>query len=190
MNNKALSQVVTIVIFISLALISISIVWAVFSNVVQEGVEDIDVNSRCVTIDFVIDAAECEKGVGCSVIITRGSGGDVVDGFAIKVVDSTGTISSDVLEVDSEIVALGTGTVTVSSTTIPDTTGGKVVVNAYLTDAQNNNVFCSQSVEYDNPTSTVVIVLPGDGEACTVTEGCQTGFECEGSLCVSIGTPS
>ncbi len=189
MNNKALSQVVTIVVFVSLALIAMGIVWAVVINVVQENVEDVDIDARCLKVGFVIDDAECTKGESCSVTLTRGSGGDPVDGFAVKALDSAGTDSSDVIPVDSNLGALGTDTIIATHASIPDTAGGKVVVNAYFTDSENNNALCSQSVEYNNPTiAGAPVVLPGDGEACTVAQDCQAGFTCDPTTLI-CGSP-
>jgi len=164
MNNKALSQVVTTVVFVSLALIAIGIVWAVINNVVQESVEDVDINAKCLDVGFVIDSAECTEGVSCDITITRGPGGDIINGFTVKALDVTGTDSSNVIEVPSSLPALGTGTITATSTEIPDTTGGKVVVNIYFTDSQNNNAFCSQSVEYNKPITTTTVGAPALAE--------------------------
>lgn len=155
-NNKALSQVVTTVIFVSLALIAIGIVWAVIQGLVQKGSADVDINSKCLAIDFTIDSASCAEATeilngSCDVTVTRKAGGEAVSGFYAKYTNKAGE-ASGLMSAASTIGQLETTSLSfdeIAETPIPTVEGGKVEVTAYLTDASNNPVPCARTVTYN-----------------------------------------
>ncbi len=147
-NNKGMSEVVTTVIFVALALIAIGIVWAVIQGLVQRGASDVTSTEDCLKIDVSPIAASC-TGLDCSISLSRKSGGDAIKGVKIVFKDASGA-SGTVIDYPQNIEALGT--VVLDSTDIAElgavgTTGlpTKVDINSYILDTSGNEFICSQT---------------------------------------------
>ncbi len=151
-NTKGMSEVVTTVIFVSLALIAIGIVWAVINGVVQRGSADVTSTETCLKFDVSPTAATCVVN-DCSVTLYRKSGGADIKGVKIVFKDATGA-SGDVIDYPLNIEALKT--VVLDKTTVPaladvKTTGAptSVDVNAYVLDASGNEYICTQTKSFN-----------------------------------------
>lgn len=146
-NRKGLSQVVTTVIFVSLALIAIGIVWAVINNLVQQGAADVEAQSQCLNVDVRANAVVENSSAlsNYTVTLNRAGGGGDIEGT--KIVLFAETESSDVLDIDGNIAPLGTTNTYVESITTTDTDGltgaDKIEVTPYVTDDQGNEVTCA-----------------------------------------------
>jgi hypothetical protein len=147
MNKKAMSQVVTTVIFISLALIAIGIVWTVINNLVQSGTDDVEIQSKCVKISLNIESATCNATTGtCNVTVSRSAGGGEIEGAVVIVSDGSNSDSIEdqfadlgTLESRTELISYSSNTVTGAPTSIK--------VAAHF-DVNGVNEYCPQVAEY------------------------------------------
>ncbi len=149
-NKKALLQVVTTVIFISLALIAIGIVWAVIQGLIQGGASDVSVNSKCLKVDLSIDGASCNDTTHvCTVVVKRNAGGEVLSGVKVQVLNASGS-SSGVIESKTALNELETKTITVSIPSNSNVTkANKVEVTPYFNDAENVAFACPSTAEFN-----------------------------------------
>ena len=63
MDKRGLDAVVTTLIIILLVLVAVGIIWVVVRNVVQQGSEQIDISSKCLSVDVQavsVTALTCE----------------------------------------------------------------------------------------------------------------------------------
>ena len=189
MNNKGLSQVVTTVVFISLALIAIGIVWAVVSGVVEGEAENTGIQNQCLAVSLTIDRVACDADE-CDVQISRGAGGGEIDGLRVTL--SNG-ISSESVDQLNSLDALGTTTVQVTSGTITDlTTVNNAKIAAYVVDSSGDITLCQASIkETTNIGSLSAAANPvtnlADGADCDVDTECTSGI-CHGtaSVCTDL----
>ena len=91
-NQKGLSLIVTLLMIILLIFVAIGIFWYVTRNVLEEGTEQFELGSKCLSIDVRATAVTCNLGV-CDVTYTRRAGGDDIGG--IKFIFSDGTTSTE-----------------------------------------------------------------------------------------------
>ena len=141
MDKRGLDAVVTTIIMILLVLVAIGIIWVVVRNVVQQGSEQIDINSKCLAID--LRAVSVVPTVGqagnYSVTLRRGAGGDVIGG--VKVAIFNDTANGGVVEFGDALDQLETSTQTV----VGVTGANKIEYTAYFVDASGNPSVCSQT---------------------------------------------
>ena len=154
-NKKGLSQVVTTVIFVSLALIAIGIVWAVINNLVQEGAEGADIQNKCLSIQLEIESVTCDDNTAdCAILINRKAGGGVIDGIRAVITDGTTTES---LDTDGDLISLGTATHTVPKGAIVLATDvTKASISAYFKSDAGENQVCPGAVESSDITDIVI----------------------------------
>jgi len=163
-NTKGMSEVVTTVIFVSLALIAIGIVWAVINGVIQKGASDVTSSGDCLKFDISPTAASCVgvdtsvpvdgtiDAYDCSATLYRKSGGADINGVKMVFRDATGA-SGNVIGYASNIEALKT--VVLSKTNVAalanvGTTAAptSLDVNVYILDASGNEVICSKTTSF------------------------------------------
>lgn len=151
-NKKGLSEVVTTVIFVSLALIAIGIVWAVINGLVQRGASDVATTEKCLKINIDPTSASCVAGSTltppvpgfvCSVTLNRKAGGDAIEGVKLVFKDAEGISGTTVAQYIGDIEPLTSqiaDTLNTDLTTTPKT----VEISPFLKDEQGNEVVCSQ----------------------------------------------
>jgi hypothetical protein len=144
MKKRGMSEIVMTVIMVSLVLVAVAIVWAVLGGFIETGTEDIEINAKCLKVDFDINSVDCTNSSACLVNIQRKAGGEEIAG--LKVVFKTLTNSSDVLSVEGNIEPLQTITPTLNSG-IENIT--KVEVTAYFLTDDGKELICSQAKEYN-----------------------------------------
>jgi flagellin-like protein len=95
-NNKGISNVVTTLIFILLAIIAIGIVWALVNGIIGDSTGQIGLSSKCIEAsDLEITFADCgtdEASGSCTVSLQRGPTGTEIEGVVIRVSDGTNTV--------------------------------------------------------------------------------------------------
>ena len=141
MNKRGLDAVVTTLIIILLVLVAVGIIWVVVRNVIQQGSEQIDISSKCLSVDLkAVGVSPVVTQVGnYSVTLRRASGGDAIGG--VKVTLFNDTANSGVLEFGDAVDELETSTQTV----VGVTGANKLEFTAYLIDASGNQQLCSQT---------------------------------------------
>jgi len=105
-NQKGLSLIVTLLMIILLIFVAIGIFWYVTRNVLEEGTEQFELGSKCLSIDVRATAVTCVAGT-CDVTYTRRAGGDDIGG--IKFIFSDGTVSAET-DLPGNLAELGTKT--------------------------------------------------------------------------------
>jgi hypothetical protein len=148
-DKKGMSAIVTTVIMVALALVAIGIVWAVISNIIGTSAGETAITAKCLKVDLVIDSASC---VGtpatCTIVVSRKAGGETTDGM--KVVVSSPTITSDVMDKETALDALGSTTLTVSGGGMPSSfVVDNVKVTPYFKDDSGNKIDCAKTAEYN-----------------------------------------
>jgi len=142
-SKKGLDAVVTTLIIILLVLVAVGIIWVVVRNVVQSGSEQIDITSKCLSVDLsAVSVNETSAGV-YDATLKRNAGGDAIGGVKVVLFNSTGS-NSGVLDFGVALDELATSTQSV------DTVSGVVDANkleytAYLLDSSGNEQLCSQT---------------------------------------------
>ncbi len=153
-NTKGLSAVITTLIIILLVLVAVGIVWVVVNNVLEEGSEQLEIGSKCLSVDIRATSADCEwlssgsTPGDCNVTYTRNSGGDDVDGIRFILSDGLNSISKDVsgnveigaTRTEAAINATGIGSNNVSS----------VEVAVYFEGSSGDKQFCSTTRTFEN----------------------------------------
>ena len=94
-NQRGISEVVTTLIFILLAIIAIGIVWYIFGNLSSQTQDQIDIGQKCLGMDVKPVGLGC-SGTVCTVNVTRGIGNsEAFKGLRIVLIDSTGSITAN-----------------------------------------------------------------------------------------------
>ena len=91
MNKKGLSDVVTTVLIILLALAAIVIVWQAVKGTITSGSEQITAQTACMDADLSITKAEKVTAGGIEVTVTRGIDTADIKGIKVIVINSAGT---------------------------------------------------------------------------------------------------
>lgn len=148
-NNKGLSTIVATLIIILLVLVAVGIIWVVVRNVIQGGVKQIDINSKCLNIEISPTKANCAVNASdggntgvCNVTVTRSTGSDEIGGVKL-VFTNDGGESNWIETVSGNIGALATKTVANINTGISNVS--KVEVLVYFVDDSGNEQLCSSS---------------------------------------------
>jgi len=151
LNKRGLSTVVTTLIIILLVLVSIGIVWAVISNILQRGTETTDNSFRCLNIDIRATSISGCFNVGsqytCTVNFVRKSGGGEIAGLNVRFYDEIGEESLSIIDIPGNIEPLLTISKIVSgidSEALPSS----VNVTIYLNDSNGEKYFCPQITSY------------------------------------------
>lgn len=114
-NKRGISEVVTTLIFILLAIIAIGIVWYIFGNLSSQTQDQIDVGQKCLGMDVKPVGLEC-SGTTCTVDVTRGIGNsETFKGLRIVLINSAGSLPAVDILGDVPVSAQVTKSVTVAS---------------------------------------------------------------------------
>jgi len=161
MNQKGVATIVVVVILVALVLVAVGVVWAVISNLIGAGSEDIALNAKCLNIDIKATAVNCTddsvtdpKGWKCSATFERtGSGTDEIAGIKAVFKNDTAGISSVVPTVgDIESFVGESLTITDTTTAFPTGESGpdSVAVTVYFTKESGEDFNCPQTKEFSN----------------------------------------
>jgi len=196
MNLRGMSAVITTVIFVSLALIAIGIVWVVISNLISNNSSSVSSNEACLKLDISSTSAKCVEKV-CSVTLKRKAGGGVIDGVKIAFKDTNGA-SGDIITEKFNFEPLTTKTLTNLSS---GTTGlaSKVEISAYILDKSGKEFICPSTKSFSVSSSNCVPNCAGKecgdngcggvcAPGCLVTQTCTNGnCVCVPQTCVQLG---
>lgn len=145
-DNRGLSDIVTTLIIVLLALVAIGIIWVVINNVVQQGSESVEVSAKCIAVDLdALSVTENPAGT-YAVTLKRNAGGEEIAGVKITLFNTVTNVNTGVIEFGDAIGELETSTktiVTAAPTLVAD--ADKLEYTAYFTDASGNEQLCSQT---------------------------------------------
>lgn len=115
-NKKAMSDVVTTLIIILLAIVAIGIIWMVVKNILEGSAEQVDLGSKCKDVELQATKLEntTDDGTSYKLTISRTGAGEEIGG--VKVVFFNDTANSEVLDFGEVISPLETATKTLTLT--------------------------------------------------------------------------
>ena len=143
-NRKGLSAVVTTLIIILLVLVAVGIIWVVVRNLIEEGAEQIDINTKCIAVDIrAVGVTESDPG-NYSVTLNRKSGGGDIGGVKINLFNDTA--SSGVIDFGIAVRELFTETATLEAGII---NANKMEFTVFFIDASGNDKLCSQTTPFE-----------------------------------------
>jgi len=122
-NKQGMSAVVTTLIIILLVIVALGIIWVVVKNVIQGGVEQVDLSTKCreVEIQATKLVNNTDDGSNYSLTLTRtGTGDEVIGGVKLVFANTATNVYSDVVEFGVALTPLATSTksITVSPVVI------------------------------------------------------------------------
>ncbi len=148
-NNKGLSTIVATLIIILLVLVAVGIVWVVVRNVIQGGTRQIDINSKCLSIEVMPTKAVCAGGniTGgndgvCNVTVARSTGSEEIGGVKIVFSNDDGD-SNYIHDVPGNMAPLETKVVANIDSGIVN--ASKVEIIVYFVDESGNEQLCPSS---------------------------------------------
>ncbi len=146
-NKQGMSAVVTTLIIILLVIVALGIIWVVVKNVIQGGVEQVDLSTKCREVE--IQAVSFGNTTNVSdvfdLVIKRTGGGSDIDVDGIRVVIFSDTENSEVTDWvitgSEKFKALETrsGTVTVTSAI---ENANKIEMTVFFLDDLDKEQFC------------------------------------------------
>lgn len=145
-RKQGLSAIVTTLIIVLLALVAVGIIWVVISNVIDEGVTQVDLSSKCLKLDIKAVSASCVSNTDCSVTITRGAGGEDIAG--VKIVFYDGTTGGDVITSTGTLDVLATRSISNVDPVLP-VIPNSVKVSPYFIDDSGNTEICPQQATFN-----------------------------------------
>ncbi len=115
-NKQGMSAVVTTLIIILLVIVALGIIWVVVKNVIQGGVEQVDLSTKCREVEVqavaLSNTTSPDDGTKYSLTLKRTGMGDEIGG--VKLVFFNATANSDVRDFGYALKPLETHTETVT----------------------------------------------------------------------------
>ena len=147
MNKKGVSDIVTTILIILLALAAIVIVWQAVKGTVEKGGETITSQSKCIGLDLSITGSCIISDTTGAVPVTITRGGDSVGAGTLKITAasaSTGTASDSSATTFSALDSV-TKTLTLTAGGAPRFPGVSVTVNTglILNPGTANEIICA-----------------------------------------------
>lgn len=140
-NSKGMSTIVATLIVILLVIVAVGLVWVVVRNVVNEGVEQIDMGSKCNLVTIQPTVFTNSSGTVYSVTVERSAGGDEIAGIKMIFTNATGD-SNYVYTRSGNIAPLATVTEPSITVTTP-TNLNKVEIVPYFTTESGEEYICT-----------------------------------------------
>ncbi len=150
-NQKGMSEIVTTIIMVVLALVAVAVIWQIINSLIGEKGTQISVTQKCLDVKLAVEGvSNCESNESCDVRIRRSAGGDAFDG--IKFVFKSPTDSSNVVDVPGSINELETETITANISAADDfdlSIANKVEATIYFLDESGQAQNCPAKTEYN-----------------------------------------
>lgn len=141
LNNKGLSQVITVVIFIALALVLIGIVWTITNNILEENVDKAKTSQECLGLSVTpIAISNCDSD-SCDITVERSATGGSIEGIRVKFLNTAGD-NSHIEDIEKNINASQTITLEVPTGEVSGDVG-KVEISPYLRNSKGEITICS-----------------------------------------------
>lgn len=122
-NKQGMSAVITTLIIILLVIVALGIIWVVVKNVINSGVKQVDLATKCrsVEITAVKIANTTPAGGSYNVTLTRTGAGDPIEGIKVTLGNTATNTYSEVLDF-TELKILETSTYATGALTnaVPD----------------------------------------------------------------------
>lgn len=149
-SKRAMSEIVTTIIMVVLALVAVAVIWQIINNLIGEKGTEISITQKCLGVKLTVASVSGCTQDGCNVSLTRASGGEEFDG--IKFVLKSPTDSSKVIDAPGNIEQLGTEMRSVAVLVDDDfdaSVANKVEATVYFIDDSGIAKNCPSKVEYN-----------------------------------------
>ncbi|MFH1365393.1 MAG: archaellin/type IV pilin N-terminal domain-containing protein [archaeon] len=148
-NNKAMSEIITTIIMIVLALIAVAVIWTLVNSLVNKNVGQATSIEKCREVALNVEGVSGCTATSCGVILRRSAGGETFTG--IKFVFRNLTAASPVMSNLGNIAPLATTTLTVTSTGASFNAIQTTLIEGtvYFTDSSGKEALCSQPFTYN-----------------------------------------
>lgn len=111
-NKQGMSAVVTTLIIILLVIVALGIIWVVVKNVIQGGVEQVDLSTKCREVEVsATKLNETETGNYSITLSRTGTGEDVIGGIRLVLANTATSTYSDPFEFGEALTPLKTETI-------------------------------------------------------------------------------
>ena len=153
-NKKAMSEIVTTVIMVVLALVAVAVIWQIINNLISDKGAQISITQKCLDVKLSVESvSNCSLADGCIVKVTRAAGGEDITG--VKVVLKSPTDASEVIDIPGPIEELETESL-IAKPILGDafdaSVANKVEVTIYFVDDSGQNQNCPSTATYNfNP---------------------------------------
>jgi len=152
-NKKGLSMIVSTLIIILLVLVAIGIIWTVVRNVINEGTETVNINSKCLEINLQVTAVNCEYDEGkCDVTVERNGGGSAIDGIRYVISDGSGSNYTDGAGIDE--LSISTNETSLGTATTGNATSAYAA--AFFNNSAGESQLCAATADFTNINFTYV----------------------------------
>ena len=119
-NKQGMSAVVTTLIIILLVIVALGIIWVVVKNVIDSGVEQIEVSTKCTAVEIqVVKIVEVDAG-NYSVTLSRTGTGEEIGGIRVVLANTVNNVYSNVTEFGYALEPLRTKTQYINDTTVDE----------------------------------------------------------------------
>jgi len=115
-NKKGMSAVVTTLIIILLVIVALGIIWVVVKNVINSGVEQVDLSTKCREVEIQATKLTETSSGNYSVTLTRTGTGDEIGGIKVVLANSVTNDYSAPLEFGAVLTPLETTTKDINAT--------------------------------------------------------------------------
>jgi flagellin-like protein len=150
-NKKAMSEIVTTVIMVVLALVAVAVIWQIINNLISDKGAQVGITQKCLDVKLNVESVSDCTADGCTIAIKRSAGGDSFTG--VKVILKSSTESSKVITIPGNIEELETESLDASITDPLDgfdaSTANKVEATVYFTDESGQEQNCPSTTTYN-----------------------------------------
>lgn len=149
-GKKGLSAVVTTLIIVLLAIVALSVVWSVITNVTDNAQERTELGQKCLPIDISATKISDVNGDGLTYSLTLSrTGAGTNDGVGVKVAFFNDTANSNTYDFGIALNPLDTKTNSSLALSAEDVVIGanKVEITPYFVDEAGGEDFCSTTTK-------------------------------------------
>jgi len=141
-NKKGMSAVVTTLIIILLVIVALGIIWVVVKNVIQGGVEQVDLSTKCREVEVRAVKLVANSATSYDVTLSRTGAGDEIGGIKIVLANTTSNTYSEPVDFGYALDALETHTSYAINLTNEVTTANKMEMTVYFVNDLGETELC------------------------------------------------
>jgi len=140
-NKKGMSAVVTTLIIILLVIVALGIIWVVVKNVIQGGVEQVDLSTKCREVEVKAVKLVENSATNYSITLSRTGAGDEIGGVTLVLANTTSNTYSEPVNFGYALDPLETQTKTVTFTS-GVTSANKLEMTVYFVNDLGETEIC------------------------------------------------
>ena len=141
-NKQGMSAVITTLIIILLVIVALGIIWVVVKNVINSGVKQVDLATKCRPVEInAVKLAAINNSGNYSVTLSRTGAGEAIAG--VKVVISNGTSYSNVTDFGYALAPLETKTEEIDTNVVNAT---KIEITPYFKSDLGETQLCQNTI--------------------------------------------